>query len=270
MKKLTCLLLFTLLCVIFVLPASAKGDYPYVVDNAGLLSASEQAALEEKAEQLSEKWSCDLVIVTAPELTSSSAMTMADDFFDYNGYGVGEQRSGTLLLICMDTRDFWISTRGYGAYAFTDYGMEQMDSVYVPYLSTGDYYRAFDAYLSECDRYLAAAEEGTPIDVPPEEPPKALSGPRAFGAAIVAFFSALISGSSEKSKLKSVKRQTGASSYEKKDSLNVSTVRDIFLYRNTTSTPIVRSTSSSGGGHGGSTMHTSSSGASHGGHGGKF
>ena len=49
-------------------------------------------------------------IVTDVDPNISSAMEAADDFFDYNGYGLGDDRSGVLLYINMSTRDVWIST----------------------------------------------------------------------------------------------------------------------------------------------------------------
>ena len=66
--------------------------------------------------------------------------------------------------------------------------------------------------------------------------------------------------------LKSVKAKAKADDYVVKDSLELKSAKDIFLYR--TVSRVRRQTESSGGGGGG--IHTSSSGSSHGGGGGKF
>ena len=65
--------------------------------------------------------------------------------------------------------------------------------------------------------------------------------------------------------LKSVQAKAKADDYVVKDSLNLKSAKDIFLYK--TVSRVRRQTESSGGGGG---SHTSSSGSSHGGGGGKF
>ena len=52
----------------------------------------------------------DLVVVTANTLGGKSPMEYADDYYDYNGY----TDDGALLLVSMEDRDWWISTKGSG------------------------------------------------------------------------------------------------------------------------------------------------------------
>ena len=54
------------------------------------------------------QYNMDAVIVTSNNLNGKSQQDYADDYFDYNGYGVGEDKSGLLLLIDMDDRKVWI------------------------------------------------------------------------------------------------------------------------------------------------------------------
>ena len=68
-----------------------------------------------------------------------------------------------------------------------------------------------------------------------------------------------------KNKLKTVRFQSAADSYMKKESLNITEKRDLFLYRTVSRTAKPKNESS-----GGSSTHTSSSGSTHGGGGGKF
>ena len=69
-----------------------------------------------------------------------------------------------------------------------------------------------------------------------------------------------------KSQLKSVRFQSEAANYVKKDSMKVTQSKDLFLYRNVDRREKPKESSSSGG----SSTHTSSSGTTHGGGGGKF
>lgn len=273
MKKYALLLLSLLLALLFVLPAAATDDGTRLLDWDHLLTDEQALSLSAMLDEISVRQGFDVVIVTT-DVIAKSPMEDADETFDYGGYGIGADRSGILLLVCLNTRDFWVSTRGFGITAFTDYGLRQMEEYYVPYLSAGDYYTAFTTFASLCDSYLTEAKNGTPIDsytgyetVERSAPAPIFSMGRVVGALIVAFLIALIAASTEKKKLTSVQMNDTAFNYEKPGSLHVTTARDIFLYRNVSKVRIERSTSSGGGG---STTHRSSSGASHGGHGGKF
>ena len=62
----------------------------------------------------------NVVVVTENSLDGKSAQDYADDFFDYNGHGYGDDDSGVLFLIGMDERKWAITTYGYGITAFTD------------------------------------------------------------------------------------------------------------------------------------------------------
>jgi uncharacterized protein len=67
-----------------------------------------------------------------------------------------------------------------------------------------------------------------------------------------------------KGKLKSVRYQPAATSYVRKDSLNIAVSKDLFLYRKVDRRAIPKNNSS------GSSTHRSSSGRTHGGSSGKF
>ena len=80
-------------------------------------------------------------------------MDYADDFYDYNGYGYGDSNDGLILIVVMDTSDWWISTCGKAIKTFTDAGIEYIGEQIVPYLSNGDYYGAFDKFADLCDEF---------------------------------------------------------------------------------------------------------------------
>ena len=74
---------------------------PRLVDEADLLSDSEESRLLTTLDEISERQNCDVVVVTVDTIGDSTATEFADDFYDYNGYGAGENRDGILLLISM-------------------------------------------------------------------------------------------------------------------------------------------------------------------------
>ena len=83
---------------------------PLLVDDAGLLTEEESNALLNKLEDISQKYENEVGIVTVNSLEGKTAEAYADDYYDYNGYGYGENDDGLLLLISMGEREWAIST----------------------------------------------------------------------------------------------------------------------------------------------------------------
>lgn len=256
-----------------VLPASAAGDLPRLVDMADLLSDSEESDLSAILDEISERHQADVVVVTATSMDGESAMVYADDFYDYNGYGFGDNRDGVLLLVSMEERDSYITTRGFGITAFTDAGQDYIFDQFISDLSAGDYAAAFTNFAGLCDDFLTQAETGEPYDVDmlPQEPFEPVwSLVAAFAAAFVI---SLIATGIMRGQLKSVHSQTEADDYMKQGSMKLTRKNDLFLYKHIDRTKKAESSSSSNSNSsssGGSRTHTSSSGATHGGSGRKF
>lgn len=248
---------------------TAEDDMIRIADWAELLSESEEAELSDCLDEISERQKLDVVIVTVDSLEGVNVTAYADDFFDYNGYGFGENKDGILFLISMEERDWCISTSGYGITAFTDAGQEYLSEKFLPYLSDGEYAEAFRTFAVWCDDYITQARAGTPYDV--DNVPTELFSP--LGALIIAvvigLIVAFIATGIMRLGLRSVFSEPKADSYIKKDSLNLTKNYDLFLYRNVTRTERQRETSTASS-SGGSTTHTSSSGNIHGGSKGKF
>lgn len=265
-KKIWAIIVTVLLTMAMVLPVSAEEVLPRLIDNADLLDDGQEAELLSKLDEISERQEYDVVIVTVDSLDGYTATEYADDFFDYNGYGQGEERDGILFLISMGERDWAISTSGNAINTFTDAGQSYMTDQFVSMLSDGDYLGAFEKFAELCDQFMTQAYEGEPYDV--ENMPKEKVSPIWIPLDIligmgIAWIIAMI----KKSSLKSIKEQTTAQDYTRPGSMVFTVNRDRMVNRTTTSRRIPKSTSSGGGG---SSTHTSSSGRTHGGSSGKF
>lgn len=275
MKKIfsTIIFMLALLCVNVVPCYAAEEGALRLVDGADLLTDSEESSLTAKLDEISIRQSCDIVVVTTDSLGDENITAYADDYFDYNGYGIGEDKSGILLLISMTGGghgDYWMSTTGYGITAFTDAGIQYIGDAFKPYLKDGEYAEALDSFAENCDKFLTQAKKGSPYDIDhmPKDPyniPLNIAIGLLIGLVI-----AFVVVSVMKSKLKSVSLKGSASDYVKNGSLNLTESNDIFLYRTISRHARPKETSSGGGGGGGSSTHTSSSGSSHGGGGGSF
>lgn len=271
MKKTLSVILTIILMSIATVTAFAESDYdtdrqlPRLVDNANLLSSSEEDSLLEKLDEISERQNFDVVIVTVDSLEGKTAMNYADDFYDYNGYGMGSNNDGVLLLVSMEDRDWWMSTTGFGITAITDAGIDYISEQFLEYLGDDEYIEAFDTYAKLCDKFVTQAKNGEPYDVNnmPKEPFEFLMN--LFGALFAGCVIALIIVLIMRSKMKSVHKKSEASDYLKQGSMAISESRDLFLYTHLDRKKIPKSNNS-----GGSSTHKSSSGKTHGGGGGKF
>ena len=263
------LIVLTLCCAVIGISASeipAERQLSLCEDYAGLLSESERATLTERLEDISEKYECEVAVVTVNSLDGKSPRDWADDFYDYNGYGWGAGDDGVLLLIAMDSRDWYITTYGFGTVAFTDYGIDVAGEKIVPYMSDGDWYGAFNAFADRAEYYYKLARDGEPYDVNTREPMKAST--IILISLVVGLVVGYISVSAMKGQLKSVQPNNRASAYIVDGSMQLARQNDLFLYRNVARVAKPKDTGSSRSG--GSSTHRSSSGRSHGGGGGKF
>lgn len=238
---------------------------PRLVDNADLLTETEENELLAKLDEISERQQCDVAVVTVLSTEGKTPMDFADDFYDYNGYGMGENADGILLLISMEDRDWWMSTSGFGITAFTDAGLNYISEKFLTSLSNGEYAEAFETYAKYCDEFLTQAKTGEAYDT--GYMPKGTVAPIWILIDLaIGWFAAFIMASVKKNKLTTVRKKYAAEDYVVPGSLQLYVNTDRFMYMNTTTRHIERDTGSSSG----SSTHTSSSGNTHGGSGGKF
>jgi len=191
----------------------------------------------------------------------------ANLFFRERGYGYGNSDDGVLFLVIMDTRDWYITSHGYGAYAITEAGYDRLENEIIPYLSSGEYAQAFSLYGEICDDLISRARNGEPYGYDPDFDynAPANSPTTASWIGVCVFVGVIISAISVgvmASKNKSVRIKAEANSYIRQGSMHVTTSRDMFLYRNVSKIRKSNNNSSSGGRSGGRSVSS--------GRGGKF
>ncbi len=296
MKKRILLLLFTLtLCFVWTVPAFAQDVpedastgavseqtpeqsspipqqrlLPRLTDQADLLTDSEEDALLMELNEISERQQCDVAVAIVNSLEGKTATAYADDFYDYNGYGMGDGDDGILLLISMENREWAITTYGFAITAFTDEGQAYMVKKFKRDLGAGRYSEAFEEFASLCDKFLTQAKSGKPYDSSnlPNDTVVLILTPIVL---LIGFLFASLIMVPIKRKLKNVQRQESASSYIKENSIHITDSSEQFLYNTVTKTPRNDNNSRGvGGGYSGSSTHVSSSGRSHGGSSGSF
>ncbi len=262
-KRITAAVLVILITVLMAVPAFAYEER--VFDDAGLLSEDEITQINEEIDFVRNTYSCDVVVVTTNDSEGKSAMEYADDYYDYNGFGIGEEYDGIILTINMDIREYWISTCGQAILWFSDNEIESMISTVQSYLSDGDYGDGVLAWLGDVE-YELEYDDGSGYVIEETNPFADALGVIPM-ALLIGLILAVISIIILIRICRTAVPPALASDYLQKDAVTIKKSEDLFLRSHTSS---VKIESNTGGGGGGSSVHTSSSGRSHGGGGGKF
>ena len=252
------------LCLFISLPVVANKQL--INDDAMLFSNSEKILLEEEANRISNSYNLDIVIATTNDTNGKTSRDYADDYYDYNGFGVGSDYDGILFLIDMENREPYISTTGIGIRYLTDNRIEHLiDGVFEDGLIQGDYYRAAMSFLNNTEYYLQSGIPKGQYNEP--ETKKKIT--------LVDFIISIFGSSSAagvffltiKNKYK-MKKTRNLFSYRTNSIINFKSNEDKLLDTSVTRRIIPRTnnTNNSGGGTSGrSSTHTSSSGRTHGG-----
>lgn len=169
-KRLCALLLALLLLALFPVAAMAEeaGDssFPYVLDNAGLLSDSQRSTLESRAAELSESHGCSLYIVTVEDSSqfNPDVYEAAKGIYDYYDLGYGDGRDGVLLLLSMSERDYAVVGHGQLGETICNYESSWLiEDEFLDNFRRNDWYGGFTDYLNACGKQLTKLENGEDI-----------------------------------------------------------------------------------------------------------
>lgn len=284
-KQINVLMILVLMLTLFSFaPSQVMADNQRVYDQAELFSEAQKEALQQRISELTGQLQLDIVIVTTNHTDGKTSRDYADDFYDENGFGFGEEYDGLLLLINMQDREVYISTCGKAIEYFTDARIEAvLDEIY-HHLPGGNYSEGSFAFLNEVERYVrAGVPEGqyTVHEKDLAKQPKQPKQPKQkqqtttedfinllkfsfFVSVAIGAISVLVMAFNNRGR-PSVDRDTYLQGFK----LTLS--EDKYYNTRVTKTKIPKNTGSGGGSSGGmSTTHTSSSGRTHGGGGRSF
>lgn len=250
MLKILRIPLATLLCLLLTASLALASS---VNDGAKLLTPEQKASLEQSIKTAEEAHGIKIGIVTMKSLKGASPGKTADTILDKQ-YAGGKNGS-IVMLLAMDSRDFYVSTDSTMRQIITDAGgFPYLKNAFLPSLKENNYYEAFTAYVATTDELLSYYEkEGEPYDPNNEFSPLALAA-----AIALAILAALGVRTTLEGMMSNVAFAPSADAYLKRESVNLTENDDTFLYVTETRRP--KPKKSSGG----------SGGGSHGGGGGKF
>lgn len=232
-RKLFSLLLVAVLCFGLAMGISAASEAD-IYDEADLLSDAEEMQLSEKLSEIGQQYKVQLVVATVSSV-DGSIDTFVEEVYDGMDMGVGEQRDGVLLLISMNPREYRILSNGYAGVAIDGAQIDAIGNAIVSDLSDGAYASAFTTFADKCEDALDRHLNGEPFKV----------GKTLIVALIIGLVAGVIVALILRGQLKSVRRQNQANAYIKNGSMQITTSRDLFLYRQVSRTK--RETSNSSG-----------------------
>ena len=275
LKKLRCRL-FAVIILILIGQAGAlahvqSGDN--INDYLNYLTNDEVIELQTAINSVSTDYNLDVVLVITDQTDGKSSMKFADDFYDNNGFGKGDDYSGLLMLINMAEREVWISTAGKGIDIFTDSRISNMIDNVTNSLSNGKFFDACKIFIKDVRTYAhMGIPEGqyrldTEVSVKRTYLEKVWGLIRSvwvyIGALLIAGITTLILSITSKGKVTITNR-----TYEEDGSFTLLDNWEEYIRESTTRTKIETKSNSSSSNI--SSTHTGSSGRSHGGGGGKF
>ena len=148
--------LFFVFTVFISFPNNVNAADQKLYDNAELLTSEQSQEIQDLALTTSERIGMDIVIVTTNDDEGKSPTQYAEDFYFNNSFGYGEYKDGIILYINMTTRDIEIRTIGNLRKYIDDQNWVILRDDVTPYLSDGDYYTAFQTFISETENYINA------------------------------------------------------------------------------------------------------------------
>lgn len=166
MKKMLCAIAAIML-VLIVAMCSALAETKMVNDHAGLYSADEITQMEEIITRIRTVYQMDAVVLTTNDVPDSNGndeitVAWADTWYEDHGCGLGEDRSGILLIIDMTNRYNYISTAGLMIDYMSDNRIEAVLTAADEYLYSGEYGQAMIAELNQLEAFCAEGiEEGS-------------------------------------------------------------------------------------------------------------
>ena len=267
LRRLCCLASLLAACLLLALslaPGALAKD-SYVLDDYGLYDSSTRQELEQSASQLASTYGVAPYLVVVDDIGSQTVRSFAESYWLDHELGIGSDASGIMFLIAVDSRDYVTITHGTGIYAFTDYGIEQLEDAVVSYLGDDEWEDAAECYYEQCSSILAfCADKGEPFDSHNDPAARAVALGMALAIALLlALAVAFIVRRILKGQLKSVAAGSSAAGFLA-GGVVLTAQQDVFTGSHVSVVPLPKN-DDNGGGLGGSTVSASGFGGSAGG-----
>lgn len=268
MKKFKIVFIF-LFIFIGISSVSAFDTTAKVYDYAQVLTTSEEEKLKTSALEYIEDYNMDMVLVTVKHHTKTDTKAYAEDFYDYNGFGIGDTYDGIIFVIdfTFGYTDIYMSTTGEAIRMYDDYRIDRILDNIADQKNNG-YYAMFNSFINDSKSYASLGIPSSNSNIEINEygdPVYEEASPLPMIIIISLIVPSIVLGILVY-KNRMIRKSTNATYYLKKDSVVINIKDSRFLTTHTSSVRINDTSSSGGSGRvGGSSVSRGSSGRSHGG-----
>lgn len=158
-----------LFAVFLVLPmelavgAEEAKSKPLIYDDSGLLSQEANDELNALANQYGARRETDIIIVTSKNTQNADVQKMTEDFYDNHAPGY-DKPHGNAVILTVDMRNREVYLAGfYKAKEYLDDArLDKIRNKISPYLTEGDYERAFRTYIQTANKYMGIRPGANP------------------------------------------------------------------------------------------------------------
>lgn len=155
LRKFSFIMLFIFIIFSIYPVMAAEKTSQKVYDFAGLLTPTEVAELERLSNEYSQKREVDIIILTTNDTQGKDVVEYMQDFYDEQGLGYDKAHGNTAILtIDMEHRETYVAGFYKGEEYLDNSRCDLIREKITPYLSSGDYYEAFDTYIDLSYQYM--------------------------------------------------------------------------------------------------------------------
>lgn len=238
-----------------VLSTPSVNEEEKIYDFADLFTDSEESSLYNGSINYKNEHGFELVILTIDDNEGKNFKDYAWDFYDYNYFDI----NGIILIIDMDSRNYYMSTSGKAIDAYSDNECYYIEDELYEFMSNGDYYGAASHFITLANYYVEYDNENFSEYESTSSKWLKVIGFSFIGTVIVIVIMAFQN--------RMVKKANSSRSYLNEQTKVIRPICDMFIGSNVSKVRI--NTDSSSGGGSGSSRSSGSSGRSHGGGGGR-
>ncbi len=224
-----------------------------IIDEADLFTAEEEGILDARMQEIHKKYDFDITFMTVKSVPNDDTLRSYLDFYE----GLDPTRDGLIFGVSIEegNREFSTSARNFGSEAYTDDAIRFIGSEIPPFLTAGEYFKAFNLYLDYAEQFLETAKAGKPYKAPFEISDELL-GSIMFSMIIALIAAKLIVKYVYVADMKTAITKTEAKDFANPNSLELTESYQNYSHTTTTRTKIEKD---SGGSSGSSSGGSSSS-----------
>ena len=238
-KRIIIIALTLILAAMLAFPSFADDSIPRYYEEYDLLSDDEEASINAKLEEMSDRLDADVVIWVTSFFGNLDEESFIDACTKHISNNFGYKSNGyVIMMIDLEAKEtyFYIYSEGkVASKAFSDEFFDDLGDDVISLMESDKCFEAMNKYADSCDEAITESQKV-----------KYFSVTRLIIAAVIGLIIGASVTGSNKAKLKTVRSKTEANYYVREGSMTVNDSRDIYLYSKVTRTEKPRNDGSSG------------------------